>query len=146
MFNKKGQVSSTMTWVVATTAIIVVLILSILVVQFHFKNKKFENTKEDSDLLVIKSMTGYLKTGNAFSDLKNDGDFNNINGNLAKNVFEGLYSKEYPGFWMGIYDRDIARWIKNSYFSFANAPIPSSIINKIFEIKLDDKKSLGVVR
>jgi len=65
MFNNKGQISETLTWVVATTTIIVILILSIFIVQFSLKKKSFDIQGGNSDLLVTKSFMGYL--------LSNDG-------------------------------------------------------------------------
>jgi len=105
--NKKGQISETMTWVVATTAIIVVLILSISIVNLGFKEKSFSAQGGYSDLLVTKSMTGYLSAdGNkVWEEVKDKETYmqDPIDGgrlekstiDLAMKIFPVLYKEEY---------------------------------------------------
>jgi hypothetical protein len=103
MFNKKGQIAETMTWVIATITIVVILTLSIFIVQFGFKEKSFVFLKENN-LLATKSFTGYLLTennGKKVFDLINDNEkINDFEGNLAASVFR-LSSKEYL-VWIGV--------------------------------------------
>jgi len=112
--NRKAQISETMTWVVATTAIIVILVLSISIVNLGFKEKSFKTQGGTSDLLVTKSFMGYLgnidnselkicelELGKKLpSGTKNLGD---SNAKLAKDIFPILYSKGTSSspFWLG---------------------------------------------
>jgi len=117
MLNQRAQIAETVTWVVATIAIIVIILISVLVVQFNLKDKKF-SSQGDSDLLITKSMTGYLLTKNVYGNLQNLGEedsFNPIRENIknsqlisfATKVFRDLYSEEYPDpFWIGVVHKD----------------------------------------
>ena len=103
--NKNAQIAETLTWWIATTIIVVALIISISVVNFHLKNKEFE-IQGQSDLLVTKSMAGYLSTKNAevwkkvenekvYSEDRNsvkldDIFFRSIFGDLQKPTYKGI--------------------------------------------------------
>jgi len=105
MFNKKGQVSETMTWVVATVAIIVILTLSVFIVQWGFKKKSFDVQSGTSDLLVTKSFMGYLlsddgKGQQIWGQVKDKKifptpDVVSVDKAFIKNVFLNLYKEKY---------------------------------------------------
>lgn len=102
--NHRAQIGETLTWVVATIVIIVVLSLSILVSINIFDDKEFK-VERNSDLLVMKSLTGYLlteKDGEKVFDLiKSDEKIKDFEGNLALQVFD-RYNEEYDDIWFGI--------------------------------------------
>lgn len=122
LMNKKGQIGETMTWVIATIIIIVILIVSIVITSFlgtigvHKNYKSYRYT----DLIAMKSLAGYLLTPdvkgsgeNIFNKLKEDEEFtelNEENGNLAWDIFNGFYNKDYHLVWFGISHK------KNDYF------------------------------
>ncbi|MFH1787233.1 MAG: hypothetical protein ABH811_00350 [archaeon] len=99
MFNKKAQVGETITWFVATIIIIVILAIAIFIVSSRiFENDKvLKVEKIDSDLLVTKSLLGYLLTDKNYDGFKeielSEGviDFDNA---FFDSVFN-LYKKEY---------------------------------------------------
>ena len=120
MFDRRAQVGETMTWIVATIVIIVILFISIYVAGASDIAKKvvglgreFE-IKGHNDLLVTKSLTGYLLTndgnGVVFEQLKDKenplidmNSFSNFNKEFSKNIFYKIYEKDYPDYiWMGI--------------------------------------------
>jgi len=116
MLNNRGQIAGTITWVVATIIVIVVLIISISVVSLNLKYKKYI-TRGYSDLLVTKSLTGYLLSddgnGQIFWQIKdkkgypiNSGaSLEKSNIDLAKFIFPVLYSQgNLANFWLGIVD------------------------------------------
>lgn len=119
MFNNRGQIASTITWVVATIIVIVVLIISISVVSLNLKNKEF-TTQGYSDLLVTKSFMGYLLSddgnGQVFGQVKDKDDFSvyekfpEKSFDFAKKIFIPFYNVEaneglidiQEVFWMGL--------------------------------------------
>jgi len=61
--NKKGQIAETMTWVVATIAIVVVLIISIYIVSILSvakKEIKYNEYERETDLILEKSIFAYF--------------------------------------------------------------------------------------
>ena len=104
--NRKAQIGETVTWVVATIAIIIILVISVLVVSIGpFKNREFKEGGT-SDLLVTKSFTGYLLTddgnGVVFEQLKDKKTYleapqetTRIDRTFPKKIFLGLYKDEY---------------------------------------------------
>ena len=124
MFNKKsGQIGETMTWIVATVIIIIILLISIFVATSYLgKNKGADFLAKRSDLLASKSFFAYVLTENAegqtvHEQLKNKGNLNDFNGNLAIKIFDELYGGEYPEVWIGIATGiAVSPSIKNEYF------------------------------
>ena len=57
--NHKAQVGETMTWIVATLVIIVLLTVSVVVAKLNFNSNDLEIEKQ-SDLISIKSISGFL--------------------------------------------------------------------------------------
>ena len=121
--NHKAQVGETMTWVVATIVIIVVLSFSILLSINIFKDKKFEVEKK-TDLLAVKSLTGFLLTEDTngkkvFDLIKSDEKIKDFEGNLAVDIFENYYHKEgeYDNVWFGINLKGLGLFHReNDYF------------------------------
>jgi hypothetical protein len=124
MFNKKlGQIGKTMTWVVATIIIIVILLASIFIATSYLgKHKKFDFLAKRSDLLASESFFAYLLTEDSegqtvHEQVKNQGNLNDFNGNLAIRIFDELYGEEYPEVWIGIAPNSaVSPSIRNEYF------------------------------
>jgi hypothetical protein len=122
MFNKKAQTGETLTWFIATIIIIVILGIAISVTQFVIKGGETSFVKTH-DVVAIKSLTAYLLTGTeeglVYNQLQNEDNLNDLNGNLAINIFENIYRKNYPAaIWLGIFDGDslVEQRKGNSYF------------------------------
>ncbi|MCK5043899.1 hypothetical protein KAR52_02770 [Candidatus Pacearchaeota archaeon] len=119
--NKRAQIGETMTWVIATIAIIVILILSIFIVSFTKDESKEFKTYRNSDLLAVKSLSGYLLTQdedgtNIYNQLIIDESLNDFNGNLASQIFKRFYKKDYlHAVWLG-FDFEGVKIRKNDYF------------------------------
>jgi len=111
--NKKGQVGETVTWIFATVVIISILGISFFIAEISFgENKKVDQTTQ-ADILVSKSFFSYLLTDNVYSQLENDGAFNEFNGELAEAVFDS-YRKDYPRYlWLGFGSKE------NKYFGIS---------------------------
>ena len=104
--NTNAQIAETLTWWLATIIIVVALIISISVVNLHLKNNNKFGVQGQSDLLVTKSMTGYLFTKNAevwkkvenekvYSEDRNSVKldyifFRSICGDLQKPTYKGI--------------------------------------------------------
>ena len=59
----------TITWAAATLIIILILTISIFVVSLNWKTKNF-TTKNERSLIVSKTISGYVLTGNNYGTLK----------------------------------------------------------------------------
>jgi len=111
--NRKAQVGETVTWMVATIAIVVILVISVLIVSIGpFKNREFRESGT-SDLLITKSFMGYLLTDDVWENVKDKKGFprdpkvklEQSNMDLAINIFPVLYSgNELNYIWLGIVD------------------------------------------
>ncbi len=134
MFNKRGQIGETMTWVVATIIIIVILTLSVFIAGGSDRAKKvagLDKTVKNipgMDKSISKSLFSYLLTKKnqeiIFNQIKQSGDFNSLNGKLAVDIFQDFYKDDYQ----------IAMWIdnkKNSYFSNIIASPKDLSFNKV---------------
>ena len=124
-YNKRAQIGATLTWAVASVIILVVLLITIVLANFwSFGNdSKKIVINNPSDLFASKSLTAYLLTkdvsGEAvYRELNNTGDFNELNGNLAKSIFKTLYGGDYPsGVYLGLYNPSALFSLeRNSYF------------------------------
>lgn len=143
--NKKAQSGETITWIIATIIIIVILLISIYGASALAKSKKIITTAKnpsnlfgsdyspDSDLLAVKSMTGFLLTsdnGNfVYSQINTEG-FNEFNGNIAKYAFSD-FEIDYKEVWLGIDDET------NNYFGEKPGNFVANSVED--EIKLDGK-------
>lgn len=132
--NKRAQVSETMTWIVATVIILIMLIVSVYLASLVGQNKKLL-THNDFDLFAHKSFTSYLLTKDTsgqtiYDEVKNDGSFNDLNGNLANKIFVGLYSGYYSdAVFLGInLNRFFAPIQGNKYFTIPPGETPTSLL------------------
>lgn len=108
--NKKAQIGSTMTWVVATLVIIVILLFSIFIVSklSIFKKGGQLDFDQNTEGVSEKSLYSYLLTKDnsgviIYNKIKQDGNLSDFSGKLALQVFDKLYEKEYPAArWFGI--------------------------------------------
>lgn len=114
--NKRGQVGETITWIVATIIIIFILGTTLFVAEFSLaKNKEVSQTTQ-VDTLVSKSFFSYLLTDEVYDKIKSPPEgLDDETGNLAKEIFEGLYEDEYTlEIWLGIIDG--INIMKNDFF------------------------------
>jgi len=139
MFNKKlGQIGKTITWVVATVIIIVILFISIFVATSYLGGSKKADFSKQTDILASKSFFAYLLTEDTggqtiYEQLREEENLNDFNGNLALNIFEEFYRKDYPyTIWLVIYSKphDI---ITNTFFP--KPPICGRGISEEIELK-----------
>ena len=102
IMNKKAQVGSTITWIVATIAIIVILGVSIFIADIALGNSKEVESLEKTDILASKSFFSYLLTEDTYNQIKIDQGLNETTGGLAIRVFEDLFLDDYPlDVWLG---------------------------------------------
>jgi len=108
--SRKAQISEGLTWVAATIAIIIILLISVVITSTAFDLNDREIIPESfTATLNQKSLMSYLLTREpggetVYSAIKKDENLNDFNGNLAVKVFKGLYEKEYSGIWVGVSD------------------------------------------
>ena len=103
--SRRAQISEGLTWVVATIVIIIILLFSIFITSFYVSSKKSIDIDSFSDFHAQKSFLSYLLTNqnqeNIYSKIKADSNLNNDNGNLALQIFNGLYKDDYSQIWVG---------------------------------------------
>lgn len=145
--NKRGQIGETMTWMVATIVIIVILGASIFIVSSGYKGKKkIEISESKVDLLVTKSLSGYLAKENNFNDLKENGDFNEENCASIKeilDIYAGDYSLERLA---GIHENDELINKENGCFKYnlLNYEGNIDLLGFWIYVNLDKNKELAV--
>lgn len=104
--NKRAQISEGLTWIVATIAIIIILLFSVFISSFFFTGKDQIKNSLFSSNINQKSMLSYLLTkenGNTiYSEITASENISNTNGNLALKVFRDLYKNNYLEIWFGI--------------------------------------------
>ncbi len=112
--NKNGQIGETMTWIVATIIIVVILTISIFIASSAsvLKSKIIQGSYfQTADVLASKSMFSYLLTPDSsgkitHTQLKEEGNLNEFNGNSGLQVFRRLYQDDYlnnpNNIWLGI--------------------------------------------
>ena len=111
--NKNAQIGETITWVVATIIIVLVLAISIFIASFY--SEKFKRIQEPyfqtTDIPASKSLFSYMLTVDpegkkVYTQLKEEGFFNDFNGKLAVKIFQSLYQDDYlnnpNNIWLGI--------------------------------------------
>jgi|TARA_B100001971_G_C18083236_1_gene479450 hypothetical protein len=131
---KKGQIGETMTWVVATLIIIVILFISIYMSSLISKTKILDSVDFDPEnlkqnLLVKKSMMAFVLTS--------EGNLNEFNKNLAIEIFEKIYGKEFY----------ILMGINDNLIYIGPNPELTDFPEEIFleKIKLNDKNELNLI-
>ena len=130
--NKRGQIGKTITWVVATVIIIMILVVSIFVATSYLGGSKKADFSKQTDILASKSFFAYLLTENTEGDtvyeqLRDEENLNDFNGNLALNIFEEFYRKEYSKVWVGIVLMPVfPEYTPNSFFGTNPGHVKSS--------------------
>ena len=120
--SKRGQMGETITWVVATLIIVVILAVSLLVSSLILGDEKSLGFLKTTDVLASKSLFSYLLTkdregNNVHTQLKNQENLNEFNGNLGKKIFQEYYGSEYEDVWVGIIlDRKLLPALPNDFF------------------------------
>ena len=120
--SKRGQMGETITWVVATLIIVVILAVSLLVSSLILGDEKSLGFLKTTDVLASKSLFSYLLTkdtegNNVYTQLKNQENLNEFNGNLGKKIFQEYYGSEYEDVWVGIIlDRKLLPALPNDFF------------------------------
>ncbi|MBU2616803.1 MAG: hypothetical protein KKB79_02370 [Nanoarchaeota archaeon] len=119
-WNRRGQIGETVTWMVATVAIVVILLIAIFASSFYFEGKNKSVSISGEDFSASVSFFSWLLTedaegNNVYEQLKGEEDLNEFNGELAVNIFEGLYGSDYFKTWIGINFKGIG-FRENDYF------------------------------
>ena len=93
-----------MTWVVATIVIIVVLLFSKFLSISAGTSRGFLISSK-SDLLVTKSLIGFLKSDGVVDELNSVGELKEgPSCDLARTIFDELYAEDYPAErWFGVF-------------------------------------------
>ena len=99
ILNKRAQVGETLTWTFATLIILFILIVSVFLASLVGREKTLSSTNK-FDVFADKSLVAYLLTkdsngNNIYNQIKNEEQLNDFNGNLAKQIFNGLYGGYY---------------------------------------------------
>lgn len=155
MFNKKATVGETITWIVATVIIIVILAFSIFISSFYLGESKTASSFKSIDVLASKSLFSYLLTTEEeaiiYDQLKTDLNLNDVNGELAVDIFKEFYEDEYKNTWVGVLKADLPSHLNaNTYFGAK----PSDIIVFSYDapkdfisdgIKLNETASVGFI-
>lgn len=156
MFNRRGQVGETVTWLIGTLVIIVILVVSIFIVQFYTKIKGTIYEVNVADDLAKKSFLSYLLTKGSdgkiiYERLKDEGNISKSDGELGAKIFNEFYKKDYLwGVWLGFVQDGKA--VENEFFGelpidFAvgsyTVAVPSSIVEE--KIKLNENKKIELI-
>lgn len=162
IFSRRGQVGETVTWAVATLIIIVILLISVYLSGASDLAKRTLGTDKaitdlvNSNRIPQKSLFAFLATpegdGIVYGRVRDSENFSEFEGNLAKDIFENFYEKEYPvGVWLGINFEGFG-FRKNEYFGARPTNVRGSdfagtefVGYNSFEIKLSDNKILELV-
>jgi hypothetical protein len=160
---KKAQISEGLTWIVATIAIIIILLFSVFISSFFFADGNQIKNSFFSSNLNQKSMLSYLLTKEngktIYSEITSAETLNNENGNLALKVFRDLYKNDYKEIWFGISKKgegNLSGFKGQQNEFFGKEPLtvgisdigPSSTISKekdISILKFADKKFLEAI-
>lgn len=99
--DKRAQVATTITWIVATIIIVVILGISIFATSLLGRRTYDDRELEQkTDLLVTKSLLSYLLTKQTdktnFEKIAEEEKFNPANEDLKNKIFNSLYEREYP--------------------------------------------------
>ncbi len=141
--NKRGQISETLTWIVATLIIVVILSVSIFLASLVGHSKTFPENKA-FDLFAKKSFTAYLLTKDSsgasiYNQISRDENLTEFNGELALDIFQGFYDSSYKIIWLAVISKSRGI-ITNSFF-----PKPSPCGGISNKIKLNENKDLLLV-
>ena len=148
---KKAEVGETVTWMIATVAIVVILVISVFVSSVYFNNQKKASPLENADYLAASSFNSWLLTTNSsgkmvYEQIKAEEDLNDFNGNLAIDIFKKFYEKDYIYVWLGVNEEGFYIWRSNEYFGSIPTEIRGgditkrSVLNVIEEVHLAGEK------
>ena len=149
------QVGVTITWFVATVAIVVILSISIFASSFAFTKGSGVKTIKTTDVLASKSLLSYSLTEGddgkiVYEQIKQDKFFSDENGELAKKIFIKFHldSNEYSKVWLGVIDNQGLSSENNFFgkrtFGTKEEINPSSPhVSQI--IKLDEEDNLNLM-
>jgi len=120
-WNNKGQVGETVTWIFATVAIVVILLIAIFASSFYFGGKNKYVSGIGSGFPETVSFYSWLLTEDVnntsiYEQLKTEENLNEFNGELAVNVFEKFYGPDYFDVWTGIFFDVSNSYENNDYF------------------------------
>ncbi|MEK6926326.1 MAG: hypothetical protein AABW50_03545 [Nanoarchaeota archaeon] len=123
MLTKKAQTSETLTWIVATIAIVIILYISILVASAQDSVKNVLNLDKKVTYNDFregeKSLHGVLlaNNGEVYYSIR-DKDNLEDSGEFVKNVLEQIYRDKYEKIWFGVFTFDsfVYEGKDNSYF------------------------------
>lgn len=143
--NKRAQISDTIMWIVATIAVVVILLISMFLTTVIGKTNfiSFLGTEKETDLFISKSFFSFLLTKESgkifFEEMREESETNKIS-DATKNIFDKIFSihkKYYPYIWMSFTDNKGAI----SFGSWGYAP-PGKIFSEL--IKLKENKYLAL--
>ncbi|MBU1252292.1 MAG: hypothetical protein KJ905_01665 [Nanoarchaeota archaeon] len=123
---KRAEVGETVTWAVATVAIVIILVISVFVSSTYFNENKKASPLTSGDYLAASSFNSWLLTKDSsgkmiYEQIKSEGDFNGYNGNLSIDIFKRFYEKDYIYVWLGINSKGPSLLIRNNNY-FGNIP------------------------
>ena len=135
LHNKRAAIPETITWIIATVIIIVILIFSIFIVSW-FKDDKSFKSDIHRDLLLAKSISGFLLTkddsgGKVFEQIAEEGDLNDFNGLLGVVVFE-----DYEKMFLQLKTKPVSLWSGPTKYFVK----PNSVSPKMEEFNLEENK------
>lgn len=151
--NNRAQIGETATWMVATVAIIVVLLIAVFVSGAYFKGNRKGAYGVSEDFPASVSFYSWLLTEdlsgkNVYTQLKEDDDLNDFNGQLAVSIFEDFYADGYYDVWVGLRDGSP---LQNDYFGARPSVIVGGEVNRkviphiIEEVNVDPTKYAEMV-
>ena len=153
--NKKAQTGDTITWLVATIAIVVILLGSILMASFTLGKIGGVTITKQADTLATKSFFSWLLTKDAngqtvAEQIKTDKNLGDDDGQLALNIFNTYYKPDYAKLWVGVIGSQVGQrgFVDNKYFG--SIGIPSSTGNypagqEVEQIKLSNEEIAAFV-
>lgn len=132
LYLKKGQISDTITWIVATTIIIVVVTISVFAINFIFSDEnKVYLIDKNKDLIATKSITAFLDNGEN-SNLLRSKDYAKFQGNIYRLVGA-----------MPSYDIFLPSQARDKLFAATGDMIVKGVWN--FELIESDKIKINIV-
>ena len=109
--NRRAGIGETVTWFVATIAIVVILVISITASSFAFPKGSGVKAIKTTDVLASKSLFAHSLTEGedgktVYEQIKQDKLFSKSNGELGQKIFIKFYldSNEYSKVWLGVID------------------------------------------
>jgi len=152
MLDKKGQIGEGLTWIVATVIIVVILLISVSIVGGSDLILNLDKEVKSSwvpDRVAEKSFISYLGNNNSgsfiYEELREEEDFNGVNGPLAKevlNLYSGYYSLD-P--WLGVVDVNKEGLSDNNYFGKIPTYFSGSAKSYSYIIKFDEEKGVRII-